>query len=134
MINTKFLLSISLFAIGIVYYFIFPTNKIVNIILDEYITIGITIISIVVYQFFKRHLKGKLVYEFIPNTNYVPIKSTVLFFVIFEAIDFYTEDGLIGIISLWFMYWVFGVLIYFLTHNINFYKNYSAYKRVELEQ
>ncbi len=134
MINTKFLLTISLFAIGIVYYFIFPTNKIVNIILDEYITIGITIISIVVYQFFKRHLKGKLVYEFIPNTNYVPIKSTVLFFVIFEAIDFYTEDGLIGIISLWFMYWVFGVLIYFLTHNINFYKNYSAYKRVELEQ
>jgi len=134
MINTKFLLTISLFAIGIVYYFIFPTNKIVNIILDEYIIIGITIISIVVYQFFKRHLKGKLVYEFIPNTNYVPIKSTVLFFVIFEAIDFYTEDGLIGMISLWFMYWVFGVLIYFLTHNINFYKNYSAYKRVEIEQ
>ena len=103
-------------------------NKIVNIILDEYIIIGITFILILIYQYFKIKLKNKLLFEFIPNTNYIPIKSTLIFFVIFQVVDFYYENGFIGMINQWFIYWIFGLLAYFLTHNINFYKNYQAYK------
>lgn len=42
MINTKFLLFVSLIPILIIYYIFLPFNKIVNIILDEYIIIGVT--------------------------------------------------------------------------------------------
>ncbi len=128
MINTKLLLSITLLTIGIIYYMFLPINQIVNIILDEYIIISITFILIIVYQYFKTKLKDKLLHEFIPNTNYIPIQSTLIFFMIFQVVDFYSEDGLIGMMKLWFMYWIFGLLVYFLTHNINFYKNYKAYK------
>ena len=131
MINTKFLLFVSLIPILIIYYIFLPFNKIVNIILDEYIIIGVTLILIMVYQFFKSKLQDKLLFEFIPNTNYVQIKSTLIFFAIFQIVDFYYEDGFIGMISQWFMYWIFGLLAYFLTHNINFYKNYKAYNKYD---
>jgi len=127
MINTKFLLTITSIAVAIIYYILLPVDQIVSIILGEYIAIGITLILIAIYYYFKIKLKGKLIYEFIPNTNYVSIKSTTIFFLIFQAVDFYSEDGFIGMVKLWFMYWVFGVLVYFLTHNINFYKNLKVY-------
>ena len=69
-----------------------------------------------------------MLHEFIPNTNHVPIKSTLIFFIIFQIVDYNTENGFIGMIKLWFMYWVFGLLTYYLTHIINYYKNYKAYK------
>jgi hypothetical protein len=128
MINTKLLLFISSLAIGVVYCVLFPTNKIINIILDEYITIIVAFVSMIVYFRLKSKLKDKLIFEFIPNTNYVDIKSSFLFFIFFEIIDFYFEDGYIGMVKLWFSYWVFGVIAYFVTHSINFYKNIQAYK------
>jgi len=134
MIDTRFLLFITAICIAIVYYILFPLDQIIDIIFDEYITITIMIASIVGYIYFKTKLKGKLLREFIPNTNYIPIKSTILFFLIFEIIDFYMEDGLKGMIKLWFSYWVFGVIAYFVTHNINFYKNIQAYKIFDQSQ
>jgi len=128
MINSRFLFFLSSLAIGIVYYFFFPIDTIKDIILDEYITIMIALISMVVFFILKLKLKDKLIFEFIPNTNYVNIKSTFLFFLFFEMIDFYFEDGYIGMIKLWFSYWVFGVIAYFVTHCINYYKNIQAYK------
>ena len=128
MINTKFLLFLTFIAIFVFYSLIFSTFKIVNIILDEYITIFIAVVSIVVFFYLKSKLKDKLIFEFIPNTNFVPIKSTVIFFLIFEAVDYYYEGGFLGMIKLWFSYWIFGVIAYFVTHNINFYKNIKAYK------
>ena len=129
MINTKFLLQTTAISIATVYYFVFPVNKIVNIIVNEYIMILLTILALIIYLYFKRKLSGKQLYEFIPNTNYVPIKSTLVFFVIFQVVDYIYEDGIIGVISLWFMYWIFGLFAYYLTHIINFYKNYQAYKK-----
>ena len=131
MINTKFLLIISLLAINIVYYFLFSSFKIFTLIVEEYIFIGITFLMWIIYRYFKFILNGKQLFEFIPNTNYIELKSTIIFFLIFEVVDFYMEDGLIGMISLWFSYWLFGVLAYLLTHNINFYKNYKAYQLKE---
>ena len=127
MINTKVLLTLTFVIVATTYYVVFPINQIVNIILDEYITIGVASASLVVYIYFKIKLKDRQIYELIPNTNYVPIKSTILFFLLFEAVDFYTEDGLIGMIKLWFTYWVFGLIVYFITHIINFYKNYKLF-------
>ena len=132
MINTKFLLAVTLLALSVVYYFIFPFNKIVNIVLDEYITIFVVFVLSIVYLNFKSKLKGKLLFEFIPNTNYVPIKSTVIFFLIFEVVDYYYEGGFVGMVKLWFSYWVFGVIAYLATHIINFYKNIKAYKESEI--
>ena len=131
MINTKFLLIISLLAINIVYYFLFSSFKIFTLVVEEYVFIGITFLMWIIYRYFKFILNGKQLFEFIPNTNYIELKSTVIFFLIFEVVDFYMEDGLIGMISLWFSYWLFGVLAYLLTHNINFYKNYKAYQLKE---
>ncbi len=132
MINTKLLLLVSLLAITIIYYIFLPLNKIVNIVLSEYIIIGITFISIIIYKYFRLKLKDKFIHEFIPNTNYVPIQSTFIFFIIFQVVDFYYEDGFIGMINQWFIYWIFGLLAYFVTHNINFYKNYKKYKESDL--
>ena len=129
MIDTKFLLQITAVAISIVYYSIFPVNKIVNIITNEYIMILLTLLSITVFLYFKSKLSNKQLFEFIPNTNYIPIKSTLFFFAFFQVIDYIYEDGIIGVISLWFMYWIFGLFAYYLTHIINFYKNYQAYKK-----
>jgi len=116
--------------ISIFYYIFLPTNKIVNLVLNEYIIIAITLVMVLIYQYFKLKLKDKLLLEFIQNTNYVPIQSTLLFFVVFQVVDFYYEDGFIGMIGQWFIYWIFALLVYLITHNINFYKNYQAYKNI----
>ena len=128
MINTKLLLALSLVTISIVYYILLPLNKIINIILDEYILFILILIFIFINRYFITKLKDKLLFEFIKNLNYVPILSTSIFFIIFEIVDYYQYDGLLGMISQWFLYWIFGVLAYFLTHTINLYKNYKAYK------
>ena len=127
MIDSRLLLGLTFIGMGIVYYIFLPIGKIVDIIKDEYILLGITTVMFIGYIYLKIKLKDIKLHTFIPNLNHVNIKSSIMFFLIFEAIDFYTEDGFIGMISLWFMYWVFGVLIYFFTHNINLYKNYKTY-------
>lgn len=129
MIHTRFMLLISLIAIAIVYSFVFSFSKIVNIILDEYIAIGISIVLFLIYSILKHKLKNKLLYQFIPNLNYIPIKETLIFFVLFQGYDYYNENGFIGMISLWFMYWIFGLCANFAIHIINLYKNYQAYKK-----
>jgi len=80
-----------------------------------------------IYFYLKHKLKDKLIYELIPNTKYVSIKSSILFFIIFEIVDYYSENGFIGMINQWVVYWIFGVLGYFLLNSINLYKNYKAY-------
>ena len=133
MIHTRFMLFISLIAIAIVYSFIFPFAKIINIVLDEYIAIGVAFVLFIVYTILKSKLKGKLLYEFIPNLHYIPIKETVIFFVLFQCYDYYNENGFIGMISLWFMYWIFGMCANFGIHSFNLYKNLKAYKVANLE-
>jgi len=127
-INIKFLLLATLVAVGIMYNYLFSLDEIRQIIFDEYISICITILLFFVSLYFRYKLKDKLLCQFVPNLHYVPIKSSIYFFIFFEIIDYYSEDGLIGMIKLWFVYWVFAVLFYFLTHNINYYLNFKAYK------
>jgi len=133
MINSKLLLFITFIIVAITYYMLFSISLILTIIKEEYITMLIIFLMMVIYFYFRYKLKDKLLYEFIPNINYVSLKSSILFFLIFEVVDYYSEDGLIGMIKLWFAYWLYGVLAYFLTHNINFYKNYKAYQNSKTE-
>jgi hypothetical protein len=123
MINTKLLLLLTAIGVSIVYYALFTIDQIKEIVFDEYIIIGIMIVSLVCFIYFKIKLKDKYITEFIPNTNYVSLKSSIAFFLIFEVVDYFSEDGFIGMIKLWFSYWVFGVIAYLVTHIINFYKN-----------
>lgn len=132
LINSKLLLLITFICVFIVYWFLFPLEKIIELIKEQYILIIITSILAGIYLYLKHKLKDKLIYEFIPNTRYVSLKSSIVFFIVFEIVDYYSEDGFVGMISQWIVYWIFGVLGYFLINNINLYKNYKAYKNFNI--
>ena len=113
---------------GGIYYTFLTHEQILEIIKSEYILISINIILLIALLYFKNKLKNLILLEFIPNTSAVALKSTILFFLIFQVVDFYYENGFIGMISQWFIYWLFGTLAILLTNNINYYKNYKFYK------
>ncbi|MEA2017885.1 MAG: hypothetical protein U9N59_05505 [Campylobacterota bacterium] len=133
-LNIKNLLILTLISISIVYYIFLTPTVILEIIKDQYIFIGIILILSISLLYFKIKLKNLQLISYIPNTDNVPLKSTLIFFVIFQAIDFYYEDGFIGMISQWLIYWIFGVLAWALTNNINLYKNFKFYKYETLEE
>jgi hypothetical protein len=128
MIRINLLLIFTFFALFGVYYIFLPMSKIVFLIKDQYILYIVNIILLGVFIYFKFKLKDLKIIDIIPNLNYISIKSSVGFFLIFQVVDYYYEDGFIGMISQWWSYWLFGVLAYFLTHNINLYKNMLYYK------
>ncbi|MBI3874157.1 MAG: hypothetical protein HY307_04055 [Arcobacter sp.] len=133
MVHTRSMLLISFIAIFTVYYFMFSFAQVINIVLDEYIAIGSSFILFVIYKMFKIKLKNKLLYELIPDLNYIPIKSALLFFVLFQCYDFYNENGLVGMIRLWFTYWIFGICANLIMHILNLYKNFQLYKKADSE-
>ncbi|RXJ86374.1 hypothetical protein [Arcobacter sp. CECT 8985] len=128
--NNQKNLFISTFIVMIcTYLYIFGEEKTINLISKEYIyIIAFTIVSLT-FCFFKFKLKDFQVVEFIP-TNNVSLKSTVIFFIIFEIYDYFSEDGFKGMISQWFIYWILGVTILILTHTINYYKNYQILRKI----
>ena len=127
-IHIKYLLSLTLVAIAIIYYMFLTPEVILEIIKEQYIFIAIILVFAFLLLYFKLKLKNLQIVSYIPNTNIVQLKSTLVFFVIFQVVDFYYEDGFIGMISQWFLYWIFGLLAWLLTNNINLYKNFSFYK------
>ena len=128
MINIKVLLAISLLMMSIIYYMFLTNLQIIEIVESEYILISINLILLISLIYFKNKLKNLTLLEFIQNTNSVTLKSTIFFFLIFQVVDFYYENGFIGMISQWFIYWLFGILAVLVTSNINYYKNYKFYK------
>jgi len=126
-IKIKTLLMISMLGIIIVYYTFLPTDEIYKIVTGEYIVASVGAILIAILSYFKYKLKGFNIISYIPNTHSVDLKSTIAFFLLFQAIDFYYEDGFIGMISQWFIYWIFGLIAWVVTININLYKNYRFY-------
>jgi len=127
-INIKALLILTLISIAITYYIFLTPSVILEIVKDQYIFMGIGLVLIISFIYFKIKLKDLQLISYIPNTDVVPLKSTLIFFIIFQAVDFYYEDGFIGMISQWFIYWIFGVLAWIVTNNINLYKNFKFYQ------
>ncbi len=128
MIDIRSLLVLTLIMLSGIYSIFLTQDKILTLITDEYIIMSINLLLLFSLLYFKNQLKDLTFHEFIPNTNMVALKSTIIFFLVFQVVDFYYEDGFIGMISQWFTYWVFGLLAYLLTNNINYYKNYKFYR------
>ena len=133
-INIKNLLFLTFIAIAIAYYIFLTPKIIIEIIEEQYVFIGIIFICAILFLYLKFKLKNLQIISYIPNTDIVQLKSTLIFFIIFQAVDFYYEDGFIGMISQWLIYWIFGVLAWLVTNNINLYKNFKFYKHESFEK
>ncbi len=125
--NTKNLFIISFIGIITTYYFILGIDKSIELIKNEYLSIIALIIIFLSLLFFKLKLKNHQTIDFIQN-NQFSLKSTILFFLIFQVVDYYYEDGFIGMISQWFLYWIMGLIAVTLMKTINYYKNYKYLK------
>jgi len=127
-IGIKRLLLATLVGIATTYYIFLTPEAIFEILKEEYIFLSIALCLFFVFTYYKIKLKDFTLILYIPNINQVDLKTTLLFFIIFQAVDFYYEEGFIGMISQWFIYWVFAVIAWLITNNINFYKNHQFYK------
>ena len=118
------LFILSFIAIICVYLYVFGQVKTIELIKEEYLFIIGLIVIACVYLYFKVKLKGKDLIDFNKNSSF-SLKTTVMFFLIFQVIDYISEDGFIGMISMWFLYWVMGLIALLLMETINYYKNYK---------
>ena len=120
--KTQNLFILSFFAIIATYLYVFGQVKTIEMIKEEYLFIIGLFVLTAIFVFFKFKLKDYEIREF-PQNN-LSFKSTVIFFLIFQVVDYISEDGFIGMISQWFLYWVMGLIALVLIENINYYKNY----------
>jgi len=127
-IGIKKLLLLTLMAISIVYYIFLTPEVVYKIVVEECLFLGIALCLYALFIYYKIKLKDLTLISYIPNINDVDLKTTLVFFAIFQVVDFYFEDGFIGMISQWFVYWVFAVIAWLVSNNINFYKNFQFYK------
>jgi len=127
-IDTKLLLALTLIAIAIVYYIFIPYDTFIELLKDEYILISFIVLFLAIFIYFKIKFLKLDVLPFMGNIKQVSLLQSAIFFIIFEVIDFIYEDGFIGMIKLWIMYWLFALLAYFIMNNINYYKNMKFYR------
>ena len=111
--------------IGIItiYFFIFGENKTLEMIKDEYLYILSLIPLGATFLYFKIKLKDYEIIDFNKNSNF-SFQTTVMLFLVFQVVDYIVEDGFIGMISQWFLYWIMGIIALLLMEIINYYKNY----------
>lgn len=123
--NTRNLFILSFVAMISIYLYVFGQDKTIEMIKAEYLFIlGIIPLSLA-FVFFKFKLKNYELRNFNQNSN-LSLKSTIVFFLIFQVVDYISHDGFIGMISQWILYWIMGVIAVLLLENINYYKNYKA--------
>ena len=106
-----------------VYFFIFGENKTLEMIKDEYLYILSLIPLCATFLYFRFKLKGYEIIDFNKNSNF-SFQTTVMLFLVFQVVDYIVEDGFIGMISQWFLYWIMGIIALLLMEILNYYKNY----------
>jgi hypothetical protein len=121
--KTQNLFILSFFAIISTYLYVFGQDKTIEMIKEEYLFIIGLFVLTAIFVFFKFKLKDYKIREF-PQNN-LSFKSTIIFFLIFQVVDYISEDGFIGMISQWFLYWIMGLIALVLMENINYYRNYK---------
>jgi len=126
-INSTLLLLGTFVAISSSYYYLFSTHIILNIIKEEYILIGFVIFSFILHLYMYFKLKKYDIIPFIPKLGKIPLFQSIIFFTIFEIVDYFYEDGIMGAIKLWYMYWLFGILSLNIMYIFNYYKNIKFY-------
>ena len=117
------LFSLTFISIITIYLCVLGEDKTIEIIKDAYLYIFSLVPLGLIYVYFKFKLKEYEIIDFNKNTNF-SFQTTVIFFLIFQVIDYIYEDGFIGMISQWFLYWIMGIIALFLMGIINYYKNY----------
>lgn len=129
MIKTPYLFIACFFTICIVYYFTFGIDKSILIITGEFWLILALIPATFMFIFLRKKLKNFGVKNFnFTNNASVSLKSSIIFFLIFQVVDFYSKGGILGMISLWFMYFIMGLLGYFIIESIQYFKIYKMLK------
>ena len=127
--KTLNLFAITFVAIISIYLYVLGEDKTIQIIKDEYLFILGLIPLGFVFLYFKFKLKDYEIVNFTQN-NKPSLLSTILFFLIFQVVDYISEDGFIGMISQWFMYWIMGIIALLLMQIINYYKNYKLLQKI----
>jgi hypothetical protein len=122
------LFTLSLISIIAVYIFLLGENKTIEIIKDDYLYLISLIPMGFIYLYFRLKLKDYELIDFNKNAN-LSFRTSIVIFLVFEVIDYIQEDGLIGMISQWFFYWVMGLIALFLIEIINYLKNYVLIKK-----
>ena len=109
-----------------VYLFVFGESKTIELIKTQYLYILGLIPLGLIFIYYRFKLKDYEIIDFNKNAKF-SFSTSVIFFVIFQIVDYIQEDGFIGMISQWFFYWVMGIIALFLMEIINYYKNYKVY-------
>ena len=117
------LFSLTFISIITIYLYVLGEDKTIEIIKDAYLYIFSLVPLGLIYLYFKFKLKEYEIIDFNKNTNF-SFQTTVVFFLIFQVVDYIYEDGFIGMISQWFLYWIMGIIALLLMGIINYYKNY----------
>ena len=123
--NIRNLFILSFIGVISTYLFVFGQNKTITMITSEYLFILALFPIIIALVFFKSKLKDFEIIDFNKNNTF-SLQSTIGFFLIFQVVDYYMEDGFIGMISQWFLYWIMGLIALLLMQTINYYKNYKV--------
>lgn len=120
------LFTVTFIAIIVVYLFVFGESKTIELIKTQYLYILGLIPLGLIFIYYRFKLKDYEIIDFNKNAKF-SFSTSVIFFVIFQIVDYIQEDGFIGMISQWFFYWVMGIIALFLMKIINYYKNYKVY-------
>ena len=120
------LFTVTFIAIIVVYLFVFGESKTIELIKTQYLYILGVIPLGLIFIYYRFKLKDYEIIDFNKNAKF-SFSTSVIFFVIFQIVDYIQEDGFIGMISQWFFYWVMGIIALFLMEIINYYKNYKVY-------
>ncbi|KAB7882011.1 hypothetical protein [Poseidonibacter ostreae] len=114
----------SLIAIISVYLYVFGQEKTIELIKEEYLFILALFPITLTFFYFKMKVKGKELIDFNKNNSF-SLKNTIIFFLIFQVVDYISEDGFLGMISMWFLYWIMGLIALLIMETINYYRNYK---------
>lgn len=125
--DIKLLFLFSFIAIFVTYSVFLGDFKTVGLITDEYIFIVVLIPLWIISFIYKQKLKYYEIIDFNQNSG-ITLKSTVLFFLAFQVIDYIYEGGFIGMISQWFLYWIMGLISFMILNIVNYHRNYKLLK------
>jgi len=121
------LFLVSFVGIFVIYSLFLKKITTIGLIIDELPYIGILLLIAISSLLYKRKLKGYPIVDF-QKDNSMSLKNLVLFFLVFQVIDYVSEDGFRGMISMWLSYWVFGYIAFFIFNIFSYYKNTKLIK------
>lgn len=128
--TAKNLFVLAFIAIIATYLFVFGQDKTIEMIKEEYLFILALVPISLALVFFKIKLKNYRLRDFNQNNTF-SLQSTIGFFLIFQVVDYFSEDGFRGMISQWFLYWIMGLIALLLMEAINYFRNYQVvYKKI----